>query len=557
MGSRATRIAAVAFCLLLCMASVSAPIGASTSPSLSSSPAPNAQGSVAADLDEHGDRGFQIGAGNRSAQLQAESPNTLTIVAHSDERVYYNATTNGRFEPGSAADLVEAEQPDTVSNTTAAGSTAEGGVDDFNFTGQLTDLRVRGGPVRVYVNGNRINPAAVPDTTVSSLNTTAILTVPANERQEEAQSQAALDVSASLALENDRLSGRYQRLLLDERFNAIESPALRQTTVSAATRVIERGIERLSTRQQSSIAAYNNGSLTAHEFLRDLAVIDERAGQLSLATDRVVARSQSTPGATVDGQSVSSWAQDRDLELATLQGPVRDQIQEALNGNHTDQGTRATPTGASRAVDEQGGQRQFPTPLPVYVETSNRGVMLATVVDGEYYRELSLSRQRNATGDRLSDVDAIFNRVAELYPWASAHSRTTGLTGSRQSELSGITIGHSHGELTTFLNLSTGRVVAEHQRKTLGSVPTADPVNATRGGVRLSVERTQPTGPLHLSLATPGGEPIDGTVRVDGGPAIQTGTDGEHWTVAPDGRATVVARANNETVRVRLPPQPS
>lgn len=68
----------------------------------------------------------------------------------------------------SGADLVNAESPDTTEGTTASGSTAEGGQDNFTFAGQLTALTLEGGPARVYVNGEQIDPAQYQSTTPTS-----------------------------------------------------------------------------------------------------------------------------------------------------------------------------------------------------------------------------------------------------------------------------------------------------------------------------------------------------------------------------------------------------
>lgn len=87
----------------------------------------------------------------------SDLPNTLSIRSTGDERVYYNATVSDSVAPGSGADLEGAEQPDTVSNTTVAGLTAQGGVDNFTFAGELTALDLEGGPAEVYVNGQQVD----------------------------------------------------------------------------------------------------------------------------------------------------------------------------------------------------------------------------------------------------------------------------------------------------------------------------------------------------------------------------------------------------------------
>lgn len=91
-------------------------------------------------------------------ETSTELPNTLSIQSTGDERVYYDATTNNSIEPGPGADLTGASQPDEVSGSTASGSTAQGGVDNFTFRGQITALNLTGGPAEVSINGEQVDP---------------------------------------------------------------------------------------------------------------------------------------------------------------------------------------------------------------------------------------------------------------------------------------------------------------------------------------------------------------------------------------------------------------
>lgn len=93
-----------------------------------------------------------------TTETPAQLPNTLSIRSTGDERVYYNATVSGRIEPGTGADLTGAELPDTVGETTVSGSTAQGGRDNFTYSGEITALDIRGGPATVLVNGEKIDP---------------------------------------------------------------------------------------------------------------------------------------------------------------------------------------------------------------------------------------------------------------------------------------------------------------------------------------------------------------------------------------------------------------
>ena len=95
-------------------------------------------------------------------QVQQSAPNTVTVRSTGEERVFYTISVSGSIEAGPGADLTGAEQPDSVEGTTASGSTALNGVDNFTFRGRITALNVSGGPVEVSVNGTPVDPSAYP-----------------------------------------------------------------------------------------------------------------------------------------------------------------------------------------------------------------------------------------------------------------------------------------------------------------------------------------------------------------------------------------------------------
>ena len=478
-------------------------------------------------------------------------PNTLTILSTDDERVYYNATASGRFEPTETTDFTDADQPDSVTNTTASGSAAQGGSDTFRFTGRITALNLTGGPARVYINGREVNPAAISETTPAR-GTTASLTIPHNERETTQYNASTLDVSGTLALDEQRLQGRFHELTLDERFATTDSLSARRAMLRTTGDRIEARIEQLRKRQSRLIAEYNDGSISSRQFLRDLARIDKAADRLAIAADNVAARASSVPESSINGQPAVNWAQNRRIELSSLQGPVRDRINEAFAGNNTERADTDIPSGFEEIASQRRPRLE---PLFVYIETSRKDVVLATVDDGQYYREASFADERNATGRGLNTTTDVFTRVEELYPWATTHAGHTDLSGNRRTGISRLTLFHDHGHLTTFFNQSSGRVVAEHQQKTVFSVPPTEPIVAAKGDLRLVVNRTQPTAPLRISLETPAGDPVDGTITINDRRAERTGTDGQLWTITPQKTLRITARANGKTIRVRLPPR--
>lgn len=484
---------------------------------------------------------------------RTQPPNTLTIVSTNDTRVYYNATTSGRITAGEQADLTDAERPDTVINATASGSTAQGGADTFRFTGRLTALRLTGGPAHISVNDHRINPATIPATIAAASNTTASLTIPANVRETASYQQTTLNIPSTLALNARGLRGQFRQLTLDERFGATDTVTARRTQLRATAAQIETRTTQLRKREAAAIAAYNNNSVSGRELLRALTVIDAAAGRLMAAADRVAARAHSVPQSSISGQPAVSWAQNQRIALDPLQGPVRERVAEAFQGNNTVQTDDEIPSGLAKIGPTRGQRLDV---LKVYVETSHTGVLLATIDNGQYYREVSLSGERNATGSGLSGSTAMVDYVNERYPWASNNSKHTTVSGDRRTGVSRVTLFHNHGQLTVFVNQSSGRVFAEHQRKTLSTMPTTNTATATEDRLRLRVNRTRSTGPLEISLATPTGEPIDGNVTINGRRVGRTGTDGQLWTIAPQKRVTIGVRANDRSLRIRIPSRP-
>lgn len=376
-------------------------------------------------------------------------------------------------------------------------------------------------------------------------NTTAYLDIAPDALESAAYRRTTLDVSGTLALDTRGLSGRFTQLSADARFDATASTAARRGQLTAIAGRIERDIARLHERQSAAIRGYNNGSLPAREFVLELAAIDTAAGQLDSAVARVADRARSVPRFAIRGQPAANWENNRRIELDTLEGPVRDRIGDAIRGRNTRRTDGAVPSGLDRIGPTDRARVE---PLRVYVETSSDGLVLATVAGGVYYREASLPGERNATGEGVEGIGAVSDRVAERYPWASNNSGTTELSGDREAGLYQVSLYHRHGRLTTYLDRDSGRVFAEQQQKDLANVPTT-PVTATRGGLRLAVNRTHPTGPLELSL-TRDGQPVDGHLTIDNQSLGPTGEDGRLWAVAPRGEFVITARADGRTVRV-------
>lgn len=82
------------------------------------------------------------------------------IESTGQERAFYEFTVDGSLQYGENANPVEAEHPDRIRGRTASGSVANRGVDNFDFAGELVDLRIDG-PAKVLVDGREIDPETV------------------------------------------------------------------------------------------------------------------------------------------------------------------------------------------------------------------------------------------------------------------------------------------------------------------------------------------------------------------------------------------------------------
>jgi glucose/arabinose dehydrogenase len=87
----------------------------------------------------------------------SELPNTLLVESEDAERATYEFGVSGDLEAGALADLTNAEVPDSVEGSHASGAVAEGGTDDFRFSGSVTQFSFDG-PLSVFRNGSEVDP---------------------------------------------------------------------------------------------------------------------------------------------------------------------------------------------------------------------------------------------------------------------------------------------------------------------------------------------------------------------------------------------------------------
>jgi hypothetical protein len=387
-------------------------------------------------------------------------------------------------------------------------------------------------------------PAAdtVPPPVTGARNTTSYLAIEAGDVARARFGTATIDVGGAAALDAAALEGRHSYLSLVESFTGAGTAAEREVAVELAVARLDRRVAALERRERTALAEFNAGDVTPRTYLRELAVIDTRADELSRSLTQLYEFVDSMRDPPVTPTRIAELK----ARLVGFRGPVRERVTGAMRG-------------------ETG-------PVRVFVETSETAVVLATVTGSEfnrqYVREAYLPSARDPDGtdgfrtDRGYDLEGARQRASELYPWTFENAGPTS-TGLRTGEpylyragVYSVTVDHPHGtatqgDLVTYVDGATGEVFREVQFKDLSEIPTREPRVNRSGGLYLGVNRTHAGGPVSVRvLSNDTGEPVDATVSIDGEPVGTTGSDGRLWTVAPREAFTVTVRTGGRNVTV-------
>ncbi|WP_123620151.1 carboxypeptidase-like regulatory domain-containing protein [Halorubrum sp. CSM-61] len=299
-----------------------------------------------------------------------------------------------------------------------------------------------------------------------------------------------------------------------QRIEAAETSAERQRRILAAINRVERDEVTLNSRQAEAFSAHAAGEISDRELLDELVRIAAIAREYDERLDELDALAEET-----DGFSSPTRLDELQVALQVYEGPVRDYALSAARGE-----VAATE---------------------VYIESSDRSVVLATIADGEYVREVFRLDRWDRGGGAIGNDEAIEATAAAYPETASLREPDAFGAGSVQR----ITIPHEFGLLRTFVSGGTGRVFVEHQRIALDAFPDTEPVSASGDGFNVTVDRSYAGGPVTVTVRDEEtDEPVpDVTVTksVGDGDSQAIGTtdaDGEVRTLSPAApyRVTVV-----------------
>ncbi len=356
----------------------------------------------------------------------------------------------------------------------------------------------------------------------------------AEERSREEYRRVTVDVGGAVAVGTERLRGEFAQRTFDQRFDSVDDPDRRLAIVEQAIDAVGTQIDALDERQARSYTAYSDGTASAAVLLRETVRLNEAGQQQTELLQHIRERARSAPEVST-GVEFEIQLANFNGETVLLPSPIVEQIKPALTG----------------AEESQS----------LYLQSGGDGLVLATMAGGEFLRQATLRGEQEQSGvDQFSlggdaRIVSAFERGEELYPWVFENAiGNPSISGFGDTPVYVITADHPQGEFVTYLDGTTTNPFREHQTKRPDAVPVTDVRTTGTERLNLTVEVTDPTGPMRVRLTNEEtGSPVAGDVLVDGQHVGSTGPDGELWTIQPTGEFRLsVTTSDGETAAVTI-----
>lgn len=342
-------------------------------------------------------------------------------------------------------------------------------------------------------------------------NATNVLRIPADELEATRIDVVSLSVGGGVAMDTRQIHTSYAVQDFETQFEAAETAAERRAALDAAVGSIDTRLGQLQREADTARQQFNDGG-SSQVYLRTLGELHAEAATLERFVQTVSQRAAQVPETSVETELSSART-----ELRRFDGPVRATVASALRG-------------------ETDGMR-------VYVATSADSVVLATIVDGEYLREVYRSDARPGSGTPTITLTEASRVVAETYPWAWENQRSLTAQSTSSAAVFSFQLQTPQGQLHSYVDARSEQVFREIQRQPLSTLYLRQQTT-THDGIRLAVNRSYGGGPMQLRLTNvQTNEPVDGTVRINGDAVGETGSDGTLWVVAPYRTNNITASA--------------
>jgi hypothetical protein len=369
-------------------------------------------------------------------------------------------------------------------------------------------------------------PAAEPAVTVIGNETTRVLVLPDDQIERNGTTDAVPDASTALNFRERRLDAALGTATLNQSVAEAESMLDREQIVRTELSRVETQTSALRQQERTLFQRHNNESITSRQLVVGLAAIHARAAHL---IDRLDALERAA--ADIDQFSISADASAARADLAAIRGPVRGQVHRTLRAD-TDVTT-------------------------VYVETTDRGVVMSMIDDDTFVRSAYRPSVRDpGAQDGGLVIDDVRPLMQELYPREAEVGRIEATHPGTGETLRGTIVRTNESDddpvfrVTAYFDRGSKKMYKEEVVRQLRTVRNPDQISSTREGLRLLVNRTYPGGPMLLTLRdTQTEELVDGDVTINGFNVGRTGDDGRLWVLSRRGTFTVTATYDPEGPR--------
>lgn len=365
-------------------------------------------------------------------------------------------------------------------------------------------------------------------------NTSNYLTIAPDDVTEAGRTTIGMDAGLATGTDGRELQVAYDLEAFQTAFAAADSDGNRSAAVDDYVETLQSRASVLESRHREVVSDYGEGDVAADALLRERAAIDAEARHLQSTVTQVRTVAREEPGYSLP-DSLDGRLHNVAGRFDVLQGPLAERA----------------ATLSSRPDASQD----------VYVEGSPDGYVFASVQGSNYVREAYVGSAVNesapdqfvAAGE--SRVIAAERRAEELYPWVRNNTLSKASRGWGSTDIYRYDATFTDGQITVYLDGGSTDTFREGQRVALDSIPVSATAETRNESVRMTVNRTFPTGPMQVSLTdTDAEESVDGTVVVDDRTVGTTGEDGHLWAIEPRGQVTVRATTTDANLTVTLPP---
>ncbi|ATW88687.1 hypothetical protein halTADL_1935 [Halohasta litchfieldiae] len=352
----------------------------------------------------------------------------------------------------------------------------------------------------------------VTETTEADRGVINVLAIPTGDIERSELRRQYADLGPASEFDTGVTTDRLATRAIERQLESTSADAERESQLDAELSTVEAEVDGLETRERTATRAFSRGEIAPREFLIELATIHLKATVLRDRTAMLESRAS-----TFDDERFSNSRFQRiEYDLQMLEGPLRAHAVAVLR--------------AERPANR------------IMIETSDSGIALTAIDDGQYIREVTRKELRkNGTGELTPE------RAEELtqqqYP--TLWNRSTSWSSAGPGSLFVMSVNFEQGGFQTFIDGPSERTFIEHQQLPLDTVITGSETTKIQDGLNVTVEQTYAGGPFRLTVTDEStGEPVEATVTVgqDGQESQTVGTtdaEGALWALSPRGTFTI------------------